>query len=237
MSMTDFRAFGFGWFPDVPDFRDYTHHHAQVQQLLEQLTRRERPSELPTRVDLREYFRPVRDQGSLRCSSAHACVELLEYFQRRVHGDNTSLAVRFVYKTSLRLKRQKNDCGADLRTTMKGLARFGAPPEEFCPYSEASFADEPDAFLFSCARLVARFVYFRPVSRKASGDVVQNTLRSYLASELPVVFAFGVPDSVWNSSCIDFRPMEYLGSRRSSCRCSWVRRRLSWTNSRSGSVS
>lgn len=204
--MTDLRALGLGCRPDLPDFRDYRQSHAHVQKLLQQLRRREPQGALTSRVDLRDYFPAVRDQGRMRCSSAHACVGLLEYFQRRVYGDSTPLSVRFAYRTTLRLMGQNEDCGADLRTTLKSLSRFGAPAENHWPYRDGCATDDPDAFLFQCAQRTAGFVYFRVADQLASGKSVLNVLKTYLFAEIPTVFMFGVPDSVWDSNCIDFRP-------------------------------
>jgi hypothetical protein len=81
-----------GWIPDSPDPRDHTFRHEAVLALLERLELLRRKS-LPNEVDLRrddegEYFTPPEDQKPLNCSVAFAILSLVEYFERRVRGQN-----------------------------------------------------------------------------------------------------------------------------------------------------
>jgi C1A family cysteine protease len=201
------RRGGFGWIPDIPDYRDFTVEHPEVRRLLDRLGRDDTEEEpLPARVDLRDHFGPARDQRGLRSSSAHACAALWEYFDRRVHGDFTELSVRFVYKAARQLKQQTGDVGLDLRTALKALARFGAPPEHLCPDSEERFDEPLDAILFYCGKPRPSPVYFRTVDCGLGGEQLLWKVRSFLFAELPIAFAFAVPNSHWSESCIDFRP-------------------------------
>jgi C1A family cysteine protease len=68
---------------------------------------------------------------------------------------------RFVYKTTRSLMRLTGDTGASLRTTMKALVLFGAPPEEHWPYRTREFDDEPPAFVYALAANYRALVYFR----------------------------------------------------------------------------
>ena len=71
---------GLGWLPDVPKPSDYTESHAQVAPLLNRtrlaprLTPALAPAALPAQVDLRNWFSPIEDQGSLGSCTANAAV-------------------------------------------------------------------------------------------------------------------------------------------------------------------
>ena len=75
-----------GWQPDLPDHRDYTLAHDVVRKLLRGLKPDADQSVVPSRVDWRGYCTLVEDQGKLPTSGGHACVALVQYFERRAKG-------------------------------------------------------------------------------------------------------------------------------------------------------
>ena len=54
---------GFGWVPDLPDFRDYTTEHHEIKKLLpakaNKLSLSKQPLSLPTSIDLRAWCPPI----------------------------------------------------------------------------------------------------------------------------------------------------------------------------------
>jgi C1A family cysteine protease len=213
-AVSTFKPNGLGWIPDLPDLRDYTFQHAAVLGLLKQLKRKRR-KKLPNRIDLTfddegVYFSPPEDQGPLNSSAAFAVLSLVEYFERRVRGHAFDGSKLFLYKvTRNRLHkrgRSSGDTGADLRSTLKTLVQFGAPPEGYWPYDEERFDEEPSEFLYNLARPLAGVCYFRLDAPNQDGARTWETVQSFLASGIPIAFGFSVPSSMARDADIPFRP-------------------------------
>src|SRR3981189_2567753 len=133
--MSKFIPPGLGWHRDLPDLRDYSPAHPEVQTLLQALKRpRGARSSRPTRVDWREFCPPIEDQAGLNASPAHACLATYHYFERRAFGKVLEPSRLFLYKMTRQLMNWTGDTGASLRTTLKAMIRFGIPPESHWPY-------------------------------------------------------------------------------------------------------
>src|SRR5215467_16261942 len=171
---------GLGWIPDVPKPNDYTDDHREVAPLLDRTKSASRqalgrtrgaaaapPSGLPAQVDLRGWFSPIEDQGSLGSCTANAAVGLLEYFERRAFGKYVDASRLFVYKTERDLLGWTGDTGAYLRTAMEALVLFGAPPERYWPYdgrpasTNPNYDVEPSAFCYAFGQSFQGIKYFR----------------------------------------------------------------------------
>lgn len=188
---------GMGWRPDLPDFRDYTASSPQVSALLA----KSRPlksttaKKLATSVDLRAWCSPIEDQGNLGSCTANAGVGLLEYYERRAFGRHLDASRLFLYKATRNLLGWSGDTGAYLRTTMKAMALFGIPPEQYWTYSIARFDDEPAAFLYAFAQNYQSIKYYRLDPPGMSPHDVVGWVKTYLAAGLPSMFGFTVYDS------------------------------------------
>ncbi len=184
-----------GWQRDLPDHRDYHPLHAQVAtQFAPLVDPAGQVVVIPETVDWREYCSPVRDQQSLRSSTAQACIGLLEYFEQRSTGNRCTLSSLFLYKTTRRLLHWEGDTGASLRSTWKALVRFGVPPEEYLPYDVSKYETEPDPFLYSCARRFPGLQYVRLDAPWAPPEQTIHTVKAYLAAGFPCAFGFPVGD-------------------------------------------
>lgn len=206
-----------GWIPDLPDPRDYTYRHKEIQPVLQQL--KPCTDELPDEVDLRYgdegevFFTDVEDQGPLNSSTAFAALSLVEYFQRRVCGQTFDGSKLFLYKVTRNLRNKRarvsGDTGADLRTTFKALRCFGVPDEQHWPYDPDRFDEEPSAFVYQVARRWDELLFFKLCSPCAKSDATENqwnVLTSFLAAGFPIAFGFSVPSSLSNDSSIPYRP-------------------------------
>jgi C1A family cysteine protease len=191
-------SLGLGWYPSVPDFRDYVFPgNGAVSAMLERL--KTAPSDRlcgPAKVDLREYFVGVSDQQRIKASTAHACADLVQYFERRARGRLVAPSRLFLYKMTRTLLGVTGDTGVDLRTALKAIVRFGLPPEQLWPYDVNTFDKEPGAYLFSFANETESITYLRLDARNASGAQTLLTVRAFLAAGFPSVFGFCVPDSL-----------------------------------------
>lgn len=203
--MSQSTPFSFGWRQGVPDFRDYAFDDPQALEGLQQPL--EGPRERPTnRVDLREYFPPAYDQHQLPASPAHACIGLVEYFQRRALGETTPLSRLFAYQTTQKLMGRNSGQTFDLRTTLKSMRRFGIPPERYWPYEPQSAMVEPGAHLYAFGKRLHRIRYLRLDSSRTNGVQTLQIVKAFLAAGFPCVFGFPVPTSVSNDPDIPYRP-------------------------------
>ncbi len=199
----------FGWRQDPPDFRDYTLKSSSVAQRLRDLpARRGRGNKrAPSRIDLREYFSETYQQGSLGASSAHACVALVEYFERRSHGRELRGSRLFVHQNALRMAMLPPTCEAvNLRAVIKAIAGCGLPPERFWPYDAGCLESQPDAFLYSFANRFHNLEYVRLDARNMTGSATLKAVRSFLAAGFPAVCGLAVPTSVSSDAEIPYRP-------------------------------
>ncbi len=186
-----------GWEREIPDFRDYDSEQAEVRALLES----SRPLKAiagapPATMTLRQWCSPIEDQGALGSCTANAGMGVLEYFERRAFGRHLDGSRLFLYKATRNLLGWTGDTGAYLRTTMKALALFGAPPEQYWPYRITQFDTEPPAFCYAFAGNYKAIRYFRldPAGKPASQ--VLDSIRTNLAAGLPSMFGFTVYTSM-----------------------------------------
>ncbi len=124
------RGRGMGWLPDVPKPNDYNEHHPDVTALLSKTRLAARvnasaqgtqgtqaaAAAVPPSADLRPWFSPIEDQGHLGSCTANAAAGLLEYFERRAHGNYIDASRLFIYKAerdSIGLDRRHRRLSAD----------------------------------------------------------------------------------------------------------------------------
>ncbi|MEE9913265.1 MAG: cysteine protease [Deltaproteobacteria bacterium] len=199
---------GMGWLPDFPDFRDLTMDNNKVSVKLKALGQKDSiktmlgktalgktAEALPSRVDLRKWFSPVEDQGTLGSCTANAGVGLVEYFERRAKGKYIDASRLFLYKTSRNMAHSKGDTGAFLRTTMSAMVLFGVPPEEYWPYVMDDFDKEPTAFCYAFAQNYQTITYYRLDPPNAGRAELLKRIKTNLAAGLPSMFGFTVYSS------------------------------------------
>ena len=199
---------GLGWLPDVPKPSDYGQDHTEIAPLLSRTRIVARstgtaattggPPALPAQVDLRAWFSPVEDQGSLGSCTANAAVGLLEYFERRATGKYIDASRLFLYKTERDLLGWPGDTGAYLRTAMEALVLFGAPPERYWPYdprpaaSNTRYDVEPPAFCYAFGANYQAVKYFRLDARGTAATQVLANIKVFAAAGFPSMFGFPV---------------------------------------------
>jgi C1A family cysteine protease len=192
-----------GWRRDAPDHRDFTVRQARIRRMLDRL--RTSNQARPTTVDWREYCLPVQDQGDLGTSSAHACVGLFQYFERRATGHVISPSRLFLHANALRF----SGCdgargGACLRVSLKAALRFGLPPERFWPYAPDALERAPDPYLYAFNTEYRDVRYVRVDAAMQSGGQTLDALRSLLAAGFVCALGFCVPSSVTEDPEIAF---------------------------------
>ena len=151
-------------------------------------------------------FLKPNDQGPLQSSSAHACAALLEYFERRSHGQQLDPSVLFLYYTARRMLGAVGNVAVNLRATLKAIAHCGLPPQRYWPYEADKHDVVPDAFLYSFSNRYAKLRYFRVDHRSRDGHESLDLVRTYLAAGFPSVFGISMPTSVSKAAEIPYRP-------------------------------
>lgn len=193
------KALTFGWRRDLPDFRDYSTDHPKVQPILGRIGAVAPTASLPASVDLRSYCSPIKDQGDLGACTAHAGISMVEFFTKKYFKKYTPLSRLFVYKVTRKLMKEVGDTGAYLRTTMGALSQFGAPPEEFYPYTISKFDADPEAFLYAFGQQFQSLTYFRLDKASMSKAQILTNIKMYLSKGFSVMFGFTVYDSIYNA--------------------------------------
>ena len=142
----------YGWLRDIPDHRDHTFDPAP--KVLKKL---------PPRVDLRPKCPPVYRQGRLQSCTANAIAAALEYQQMRQHQRAFRPSRLFIYYNERAIERTvKHDVGAMLRNGIKGVSRWGAPPEyPHWPYLHYQFPKKPSRKVYHEASKHQAVVYQR----------------------------------------------------------------------------
>lgn len=196
-TMTIPRRPSLGWLRDLPDIRDYIPEKREVKEILGRSTPlKAAQASLVPRVDLRDWFSPVEDQGNLGSCTANAGVALVEYFQKRAFGEYLDGSRLFLYKVTRELDGSTGDTGAYLRTTMKALALFGVVPEKHWPYQVSKFDNEPPAFCYSFAGNYKATKYYRLDPYGKSPQDTLTSIKQNLAGQLPCMFGFTVYSSI-----------------------------------------
>jgi C1A family cysteine protease len=184
---------GLGWHRDLPDPRDYTRKQDAVAKLLNDLPPEEGS---PVSVDLREYCADASNQAGLATASVHACLNLVQYFERRASGRVLEPSRMFVYRTARRLMGWSGDSGLPLRATLTAITRYGFPPERLWPYDSQTLDAEPDAFVYASGYRIPGAVYVRLDGRGERPENTLETVKRFLAAGFAVVFGFVVCTSV-----------------------------------------
>ncbi|MEH2067780.1 MAG: peptidoglycan-binding protein [Nostoc sp.] len=155
---------------------------------------------VPEFVDLSFWCSPIEEQGSLASCTAHAGIALMEYFEKRSFDRYIDASRLFLYKVTRTLMHRQGDAGASLRETMKAMALFGVPPEEYWPYEEDKFDEEPTNFCYSFAQSYQALKYFRLNPAGTSEDILLFRIKTVLAAGFPCAFGFTIYDSIDNDS-------------------------------------
>jgi len=190
---------GMGWLRDYPDFRDYTEATLAVKPLFASAGVLKVVTRLPKKMDLRRWCSPIEDQGKIGSCTAHAGVALVEYFERKAFGKHLDASRLFLYKTTRNLLRWTGDTGAFLRSTMAALVLFGVPPEEYWPYNEDAYDQEPFAFCYAFAQQYQAIRYLRLDPPEIYGAELLKKIKTHLAAQLPLMFGFTVYSSIESS--------------------------------------
>ncbi len=191
----------YGWCPDIPDFRDY------VDSSL--------PAAPPSQsmVDLREDgLEPACIEASgIHATCALALLAMLDWQGRKWLGTRVDASASFLHQLTLRVAGGGGLHGVSLRSSLKVLTQYGAPPEHLWPSLPERFTTVPTSpELFGFARSFQMLRYLRldawtydPLMRLAS-------IRHWIASGNPCLMGFAVPTTLVSN---DFDTVPFDASR------------------------
>jgi len=187
------KSYALGWQRDLPDIRDYTPAHEDIDKMFKRSKALNPPKAgIAKKVDWEKFCSPIENQGDLGSCTANAGVGLIEYYERRAFGEHLDASRLFLYKTTRKLLHWTGDTGAWLRSTMKAMVLFGVPPEEYYPYDITRFDDEPDAFCYAFGQSYQSIQYFRLDRINVAPDKLLTQLKNFLAAGYPAMFGFTV---------------------------------------------
>ncbi len=196
-----------GWQKSLPDFRDFSLESPEIRAMLDRL------APIPTSLEdvsgaesLLSYLPEVDDQLQLNSSPAQACVDLVQYFDRRALGRMVKLSKLFVYQVTQRLLGNLANGSMDLRSTLKAITSFGIPYEQHWPYDLEKVNEEPAPFLYAFADRFRSIRYVRLDGRNQTGQETLALVKSLLDAGFPSVFGFSVPTSISRDGDIPYRP-------------------------------
>jgi C1A family cysteine protease len=163
-----------GWIPDLPDHRDFF--YTAPAKLLRAL---------PSRVDLRTNCPPIYNQGGLHSCTANAIAAGIQFDKmKQAHPETLRPSRLFIYYNERAIERSiESNCGAQIRTGIKSVAKRGVCHEHLWPYREKKFRQRPGRKCYIEAGKHPALVYHR----------VRRTLpqlKACLASGYPFVFGF-----------------------------------------------
>lgn len=171
------RRFGYGWVPDLPDYRDIG--YSAVRPV---------PAVLPSAVDLRPACPRVEDQGSLGSCTANALAGALEFLEIKDKVPFADLSRLFIYYNERVIEHSvKSDSGAMLRDGIKTLVKQGVCTEKKWPYVLSRFTQKPAAACYKEAAQHQVTSYQRILTL--------DEMRGCLAEGFPFVFGFTVYES------------------------------------------
>ena len=166
----------YGWKPDFPDHRDlkYTVSEKTI-------------NKLPVKVDLREKFPPIYNQGSLNSCTANAIAAAFQFELIKQDAKAAFMPSRlFIYYNERTIENTVDtDCGGQIRDGMKSIGSVGVCSENTWPYIPGYYTQKPSANCYKEALKHKAISYKRVIQEL-------NQLKGCLAEGFPVVVGLSV---------------------------------------------
>ncbi len=172
----------YGWVPDLPDQRDHVYGAPIVN-----------VAALPPSVDLRSGCpAQIYDQGQLGSCTGNAIAAAIEFDLIKQKARVFTPSRLFIYYNERAMEGSlASDAGAQIRDGVKSVNKFGAPPEELWPYSDANpglFLERPPPTVYQEAA-GHKVTSYQRVARSLT------QMKGCLAAGYPFVYGFSVYDS------------------------------------------
>lgn len=156
----------------------------------------------PAKVDLRQFFTPIKNQGELGACSAFALVGIYEYILRKNHKQDNDLSEAFVYYNVRRMMDTVGeDSGSSLYNVVVSMGTEGVCAEHYCPYTDKVDMPQPSAEAYEDA-LQRKIVKALNVQK----DI--NHIKSAVAEGYPVAVSLKIFESFEPVAGFVSRPSE-----------------------------
>ncbi len=174
---------GLGWLRDKPDRRDYIFRPKVVA-----------PVKLPPKIDLRQQFSAIYDQGHLGSCTANALAAAFDFDRHKQGKPFLTPSRLFIYWNERDIEGHiDSDAGAYIRDGVKVLVKLGASPEDDWPYDITKFTVKPPRKAYVDAEKNQALVYQRIL--RPQNDPTQDML-TCLSSGFPFVTGFEVYEAM-----------------------------------------
>lgn len=180
--------YGLGWIKDEPDDRDLPYSAVKHQEF---------KGDVPKSVDLRPRMPKVFNQLVLGSCTAQGIGAALAYLRNNdANLDDWIPSRLFIYFHEREMEGYINqDRGACIRTGIKVVSQYGAPPEDFWPYDVEKWAMNPPELVDIEAHKYKALDYYRV----NWSDI--NEVLHCLAAGFPIVFGFKVYPHFMSEDC------------------------------------
>lgn len=188
----------YGWECSKCDHRDYKFS-----------TTVKAPIYLPDKVDLRRGMLPVMQQESIGSCTACSSIAMVEYLIKKNYPKRRfrpSVLAQYYWTRKLE-GNQKRDSGAEMRTSLKSLNKFGAAHSKLWPYRTKKFAIAPNKKTRIDAKR-HRVVEYRRLDQNL------KELKTCLAMGFPFIFGFWVYESFEREAGKGFMPQPNVKKER-----------------------
>lgn len=167
----------YGWKPELPDYRDLKYQYV-------------RGIQLPKKVDLRDKYNLIYNQGTLGSCTANALGMAYDFGRVNQKLEPTVPSRLFIYYNERVMMNSVNrDSGAYIRDGIKSMSKQGVCEETLWPYIVSKFAEKPSDAAYRDAVQSPIKEYARLDNRSL------QQLKSCLAEGHGFVFGFTVYES------------------------------------------
>lgn len=174
---------GLGWRPDTPDHRDRRYGMIQPTTLVSPV--------YPPHISLRSEMPPVFDQGETNSCTAFAIAAVLNY--NRMKSKETPpfrpSELFIYYNERLEEGTIKEDAGAEIRTGMKCINKYGFCSHRNWPFVPQKLKNKPNARAYMAGTLYKAAEYYRLNNNNI------NELKACLVSGNPFIMGYSCFDS------------------------------------------
>jgi len=187
---------GLGWQKDPLDDRDYIYKKTLVD------SGSIVPDIIPSSIDLRPLFPPIRNQDKLGACSAFACTGAFEYMLKKQGLADFEPSELFLYYNERDMEGTVNsDAGAFIRDGIKSLNTLGVCDSAYWPYCEDKLTWKPSSGAYSNALKNKAIQYQRVFNTRP------ELIRLALSEGLAVVIGFSVYQSFMTIGTTGIMPM------------------------------
>jgi C1A family cysteine protease len=173
------------WKPDLPDIRDQKYLAESVDNL-------------PSKVDLRDTYTKIYNQGQLGSCTANSISMAFDFERVKQKLEPIVPSRLFIYFNERKMEGTINqDSGAQIRDGIKSVATQGVCPESVWPYDVHNFTNQPSEYAYNLATQNLVKQYLRLDNTQI------NQLKHCLANGYGFVFGFTVYESFESQEVAD----------------------------------